>query len=463
MEKKVFSRRDFLRLTGLSAAGAAFVACTPQQAANGPVQSNPDEQPTTAGAPTEAITLRMWHWDNFLGEGYKPIVAKFTEKNPNIQVAIEMTNWGEFSQKVAASVAGNTPPDIVGTVSEHFTNMAGQEQLIDLQSYIDAGKLDLNDYHPGNLAQNSWGGKIRAIPYTADCYWIFFNVDLFKQKGVKTPYEYWKEGNWTWETAAEVAQQMTSGEGMDKYFGWGGVGYADSFQVFSYLASHDTDLFDSGYTKAQLTDPKVQDFYTWAYDLRPYAPGPDDQEMGTPKSGRVAMWHDWSPFGQVNKADTPFEYSYAPPPASPVTKKVVYCGDACGFGILKGVKHPDQSWALIEHLNIPEYQEMLFNLCGQEPPRISVATDAAVWERNTNFPHSKEAHELTVDRLKGYFCNWPKISNLAEMTTALGEELSLAWVDDQPLLQALTTANDRITELLQAAAIDRDRTLWQGS
>jgi multiple sugar transport system substrate-binding protein len=459
MDKKTLNRRDFLRLTSAAAAGAVLAGCAPKQAATEEVAAGPK------GLTTEEITLRQWHWDNFLAEGYKPVIEKWTAEHPNIKVVIEMTDYGEYSQKVAATIAGGTVPDVVGTIAEHFTNMAGQGQLVDLKPYVDGTKFDLNDYHPGNLSQNSWGGKLLSIPYTADGMWWFYHVDSFKEKGLKTPYEYWKEGSWTWETATMLGEQLNSGEGTDRVFGMANMGTGNYFEMLPYLASNGSGFFDEQYTKCLLSDPKSKDVYQWGYDNRKFAPGPDDQQTGTPASGRVMQWLDWSVFGQVYKQTDamPFTYSYAPPPASPTTKKHVFCGDAPGFGILKGAKHPDESWAYIEWINKPESLDAVFQYTGTEPPRISVATDAKMWERNTKYPDSAIGHELTVARFKEGFYNTPKVSNFVEMWQAHNEEMSLAWTDDQTLDEALTKATDRINTLLQEGNVDQDKLYWTGS
>jgi len=462
MNTKKLSRRNFLRGAAVVSGAAVLAACAPKPAAT---QAAPTTAPTMGPKPltTEPITLRMWHWDNYMADGWKPVNAKFTEKYPNIKVSIEMTEYGEYSQKVAAAIAGGAVPDVTGTVAEHFTNMAGQGQLTDLTPYVDATKFPIDDYNKGNLSQNSWGGLLLSIPYTADGEWWFYQVDEFKKKGLKTPYQYWKEGNWTWDTATMLAEQLTSGTGVDKVFGWGGLGTGNYFEMLPYLASNGSGFFDEKYTKCLLSDPKSLELYQWGYDNRKFAPGPEDQQSGTPQSGHVMQWLDWSPYGLVYAPQMPFTYSYAPPPASPTTKKFVFCGDAPGFGILKGAKHPDESWALIAWLNTLDACETIFDYTGQEPPRISIATDTGLWQRNTKFVDSAVGLELTKARFNDGFYNTPKTSNFVEMWQAHNEEISLAWADKQPLKDALNKANDRIDALLKEATIDQDRLYWTPS
>lgn len=238
--------------------------------------------------------------------------------------------------------------------------------------------------------------------------------------------------------------------------------YGNYFESLPYLASNGIGLFDEEYTTCMLGDPKALELYRWGYDLRQFAPGPEDQQTGTPQSGHVIQWIDWSPYGVVYAPTMPFTYSYAPPPASPTTKKHVFCGDAPGFGILKGAKYPDETWAVIEWIYTPEALEAVFIATGTEPSRMSVATDPDMWKRNTKFPDSQIALELTVERFKGFY-NTPKTSNFVEMWQAHNEEVSLAWADEQPLPDALEKANERINALLEEADIDPDRLYWTES
>lgn len=39
---------------------------------------------------------------------------------------------------------------------------------------------------------------------------------MFTNNGVKTPREYWEEGNWTWDTFLEVAKELTQDTNNDK-------------------------------------------------------------------------------------------------------------------------------------------------------------------------------------------------------------------------------------------------------
>ncbi len=452
MTGRRISRRSFLHYSALTTVGALLAGCAtvPAPAAGGGSEAAPA---------ADGITLRLWHWDNFMSDPWLNEGKTFAETHPNITVVAEMTPYGEYSQKIAATIAGGTPPDVAGTIAEHFTTMAGSGQLTDIAPYIERDSYDIEDWHPGNLSQNSWDSVLLSLPYTADGMWWFYQIETFQEKGLKTPYEYWKEGNWTWDTAAELAAQLTTGEGVDKVFGSGNISYGNYFEILPYMASAGGEFFDATYTKTVINESPSADAYQWAYQMRQYAPGPDDSQAGTPQSGRVMQWLDWSPYYQVYLDQMPFKYSIAPPPSSPESNTHVFCGDAPGFGILKGVAHPDDSWAFIAHLMSPEALERVFLVTNAEPPRMSMATNVELWRKNTKLPEPEIAYELTAARFEAFY-NTPKVSNWLEMWQAHNEELSLAWADDQTLEVALDKVVDRINGLISEADIDQDQLYW---
>jgi multiple sugar transport system substrate-binding protein len=455
MTGKRISRRNFLHFSAATTVGALLAGCA---TATAPAAGGGSE----AAPAADAITLRLWHWDNFMSEPWAAEGKLFTEAHPNVNVVVEITGWDEYAQKLAASIAGGSPSDVTGAISEFFTTLAGNNQLSDLGPYIERDNYDIEDWHPGNLSQNSWNDVLLSLPYTADGMWWFYQIETFQEKGLKTPYEYWKEGNWTWDTAAELAAQLTSGEGIEKVFGSGLINYGSPFEIQPYMASGGGEFFDSAYTKAVINEAPASNAYQWAYNMRQFAPGAEDADSSAPQSGRVMQWLDWSPYYQVYLDQMPFKYSVAPPPASPDSNTHVFCGDAPGFGILNGVAAPDESWAFIAHLMSKEALERVFLLTNAEPPRMSMATDVELWRKNTKLPEPEIAYELTAARFEAFY-NTPKVSNWLEMWQAHNEELSLAWSDSVTLQVALDTAVDRINGLISEAEIDQDQLYWTGA
>ncbi len=74
MEQKKLNRRKFLQATAATTAGVILASCAP--AATPQATNAEGAAPTMAPAEQEARTMRMWHWDSFLLEGYKQVTAE---------------------------------------------------------------------------------------------------------------------------------------------------------------------------------------------------------------------------------------------------------------------------------------------------------------------------------------------------------------------------------------------------
>src|SRR5687767_4050148 len=102
---KALTRRDFLRIMGVTAAGATLAACTPAGPSGGtaPTSAPAEAQPASAGQP---ISLRFTSWDSASGEDvYNDVVAQFKAKFPNIDVKVEFNPDG-YDDKILTGIAG---------------------------------------------------------------------------------------------------------------------------------------------------------------------------------------------------------------------------------------------------------------------------------------------------------------------------------------------------------------------
>ena len=108
-----------------------------------------------------------------------------------------------------------------------------------------------------------WGtksyGVLRPWVGTMMCY---YNVDMFKDYGVKTPKEYFLEGNWNWDTFFEVMQKMTKdadGDGSIDTYGLPG----DSFGLLNPSVSK---VDNKGKLVSIFDEPFVKDYITLKYE-----------------------------------------------------------------------------------------------------------------------------------------------------------------------------------------------------
>lgn len=464
------TRRSILRLFGLGAAAAAIAACsapaaTPMPAKPAEVAKPAGTAPSTTQAPAtapatkakEPITLRLWHWDAVLIEPYDREAAIFKQQFPYVTVKVKQTDAAEYPQKVTAAVAGGSPPDVIGvTVTRaDFLTFASKGQLTPLMPYIQRDKFDLDDFYPLNLKQHQWKGLLYSLPYAWNTQVWFYNIDMFKREGLKTPTEYWREGQWSWNTYKELAAKLTKGSGTDKYWGSGNIMPNNTAAFLPMVWTNGGELFDPQYTKALLTEQATFGAFEFVYDVKKSAPGPEDAKTGTIESGRLGMWPNWDIWYELNIGRVPFKYQIVPPPAAKGGGKHFFTGNAPGFGIPKGVKHPDESWELIKFLLSPESLTRLFLAANNTPSRRSLSTSKELWAQNKSLPDPSTMWE-TAKAKEANAKNPPKISTWAQMSTAMSEEMTLVWADKQSLSDGVKKVADRWNKLLQGAEVDPD-------
>ena len=115
---QTISRREFLRLAGMTAAGAALAACVPVT--------------TPPKAPVEVIYA--FHDP---ADFRKEAVELFSQQFPDIKIVLQQIP-DEFPTKIFTMAAAGTLTDVVRVWEPMVLDFGRAGQVIDLQPYIDA-------------------------------------------------------------------------------------------------------------------------------------------------------------------------------------------------------------------------------------------------------------------------------------------------------------------------------------
>lgn len=213
------SRRTLLRGSLATAAAASFL---PLLAACQPVPGGPAGAAATGGTGTETIEMLAFWWSDSPRDA-KVLTDTFTafeERHPGVKITFDDTGTAHL-EKLMTNMAAGTPPDIFAVHTAWMVQVAAAGQLVDWTPFAEAdATANLDDYFPQQVGFYTYNDGLYALPYYSGPSCIWYNEDIFREKGVKTPWEHEQEGTWTWETLRELALQTTGGEGMEKTLGW---------------------------------------------------------------------------------------------------------------------------------------------------------------------------------------------------------------------------------------------------
>ena len=203
---KKYSRRDMLKLAGLTTAGAVLASCapaaTPTQQPAAPTQAQgggaaPAQPTATTGGPTAEPTavvnafgkcsrpLHMMHGlTGTDGAVFATLLDQFTKENPDVCLSSEGYAWDTFFQKYPTAVAAGTPPDFVIFHGSEVQQMAAQGLMLPMDDMYQTGGINKGDYNPSLMKQITYDGKIMAVPFDNHGWILWLNTKLVKDAGL---------------------------------------------------------------------------------------------------------------------------------------------------------------------------------------------------------------------------------------------------------------------------------------
>lgn len=163
MIKRTVSRRDFLALSGATAAGAALAACGP--AAAPASESDGGDMPAAEGY---SIVYTYPHPDtNMLGGNQRLILERYDSMVPGTDVQVELKTGYEMS-RVQADLAAGTAPDLFWAGYTSVIQAIDEGLIVNQQEYMEAAGVDFDDFVDGIeaiYAPPTVGGYFWGMPY----------------------------------------------------------------------------------------------------------------------------------------------------------------------------------------------------------------------------------------------------------------------------------------------------------
>lgn len=291
----------------------------------------------------KGTTVKFATWtDHSQTEGALPI-KQFKEKY-DINVELVYCSQDKYVEEILALIAANNAPDI-------FVENQTFPVTLQIAQEISAAKLDLNEPIWDKQVINACtvGNKVYAVN-TMNGPWngsgiVIFNRELMEANGIKTPEEYYNEGNWTWDTMTEVMEQVDK-LGSDFY----GGSIPDVNELYSSLGA-DIFSYDSANGKFAntLTDANVVKAFQYVANGWKSGLLTEQEKFKAGKVGLIIKstygLKKTGYFKDMDALDLGFTYL----PDMDEKTKAKHGGSLRAYGIVKGSKNPEAAGMFIRY------------------------------------------------------------------------------------------------------------------
>ena len=343
----------------------------------------------------------------------KPILSDFEKENPDIKVDFMHIPQNYF-QKIHLLFASNTAPDVIfinnlylpiyanagvlETVGQLNSQTAkssgkwkmesgklvnsislapcgrGQNCLVNDSELSNSGEglsdnfqlstfnFQPSDYYPQALNALSYNGKLYAIPRDVSNLVIFYNKDMFRQKGIPLPAK-----DWTFDDFLKIAQKL-SGNGTF------GINFEENPMLYlPYLMSE-----GGGILPDEINKPESQKALKFYADLRnKYHVAPKKSEIASATSaqmflqGKIGMYLSGRWMVPKFREECGFDWDVINFPNGKYGSIVPM--DASGWAVTKSSKHKKEAFMLVEYLSSKSSSEKFAKSGLIVPARIDSA------------------------------------------------------------------------------------------
>lgn len=301
-----------------------------------------DYDPYADAKKYEGSTVKFATWINHQNtEGAKPI--KDFAKKYGINVELVYCSQNKYVEELLALIsAGNSPDVFVDGAMFPFTLQVAEDFAV--------SGVDLNEpiWSRASLNSTTVGNKVYSVN-TINSVWAgtklcVYNRELMESNGIKTPSEYYEEGNWTWETMKEVMKQVDALG--DDYHG----GTLDIMDVIGPMGCDLVNYdYKTGKFTSNITNPELAKAMSLVQDLY------KDNLLtsgGDFELGRVGIVIE-DPYaikrtGYYKSMDG-LDLGVTYVPDWDANKKSIFASNIRGYGIVKGSKNPKAAGMFIRY------------------------------------------------------------------------------------------------------------------
>lgn len=437
------SRREFLRLGGLTAAGLLLGACRPSRSlsvtsSEGPVQ----------------LVYQDWQTEWFPAM-VQEMLDRFHKEHPEIRVYY-VPDPTDVEESLLTELQNGTGPDVFAACCSFFPILAQEEQTIDLRPFIEElSEEDIQDWDPAQY--NSFftlDGRQYGLPKYHGALALYYNKDIFDRYNVDYPDESWDHNDYL-DAMLRLTHDRDSDGIPDVWGSYLDISW-DRIQI--HVNAWGGHFVDPGNpSRSMIGEPEALAAMEWLrarmWDDHVIAAPADVKNRTTSQAfvdGQVAMVEDgsWALKSILSEAD--FRVGIAPIPKGPARRATLSTTD--GFGIYNGTRHPQQAWTLMKFLISKDYGRAMAKANFLQPARESLI-DEWIGYVEEEFPEKAKDADLYYfadGHRKGYSVTAEIFANMTEAKQIIYQ----AWERIYLLGQAPV-------EIMKEASKEIQRTQWK--
>lgn len=165
---------------------------------------------SASGDSSDVVEIQFWYGlGSVAGETMESIIADFNASQDKVRVTgVQQGDYAETFQKVQAAIAAGQPPAVF--IGSNVQRHAPAGILEDLTPYMDE-RTPIEDYLEVFMADNTYDGKVYAMPAYGTTQVMYYRKDLMAEAGIDPKVAYA-----SWENLAEASKEIQS-----KGLAWG--------------------------------------------------------------------------------------------------------------------------------------------------------------------------------------------------------------------------------------------------
>ena len=482
MSPKNLSRREFMRLSALTAAGAALAGCAPQvveRTVEVAVQQTVEVEKTVVvqatPAPEEMVEITFMGWGATEEDtGVRSAITVFQGAEPNIKVTWLHTPEN-YQQKMLAMIAAGTPPDSAFVDNGQYRTYCRDGLLLDITDQIKADPVVSRKGYfiePQETERCTYEGRWYGFGSCWVAPHIYYNADIFEAEGIEPPSNDPDEA-WDWDYFVEVCRQLTvdangnhpgeSGFDIDNVDRWAVQWPTWSIPLHAAIASNEGEWLDRNTGLIALDQPAATEALQAVADLMLVhqvmpqntafaALGMSNTQML--ENGRLAMAVDGSwALAWICKIQATLGTAALPKMKTPATDMQAHLH--CAFA---GSQHPQEAWRWVRFLATEYYQLLFLRMGLWLPSQTDLMTEEglAKWMTLRTAPDKgvhPEGYDLIVTE---YLPKYGHVLYLPpgypQTDSIITPALDAIWIGDKTAEEAMAEAVPQANAILQEEA-----------